>query len=92
MLHHCPKLPPMNQADTMAGCIQNFEILVWYGMVWHGMAWHGMACYRNLISPGEACSHEATSQGTQNSTDTSSKMEEIGVGGIMNIKNEKAMQ
>ena len=27
--------------------------------------------YGNLISPGEAFSHEATLQGTQNSTDTS---------------------
>ena len=34
---------------------------LWYGMVWYGY----------LISPGEAISHEATLQGTQNSTDTS---------------------
>ena len=32
---------------------------------------HIMVWYEYLISPGEAFSHEATLQGTQNSTDTS---------------------
>ena len=56
------------------------------------MVWYGY-----LISPGEAFSHEATSQGTQNSTDTSSKIIKGvgwgggGGGGIINIKNKKAM-
>ena len=45
--------------------------VVWYGMVWYGMVWYGMVWYGYLISPGEAFSHEATLQGTQNSTDTS---------------------
>ena len=49
-----------------------------------------------LFHLGEAFSHEATSQGTQNSTlsDTSSKINKegwFGCGGINKYKNKKAM-
>ena len=40
-----------------------------------------MVWYGNLISPREAFNHEATSQGTQDSTDTRSKIKERGTGG-----------
>ena len=53
---------------------------VWCGVVWCGVVWCGVVWYGNVISPGEAFSHEAISQGTQNSTDTSSKIQERGMG------------
>ena len=40
------------------------------------MVWYGFH-----ISPGEAFSHEATSQGNHNSTNTSSKIKKRGGGG-----------
>ena len=39
--------------------------MVWYGVVWYGVAWC-VVWYGNVISPGEAFSHEATSRDTQN--------------------------
>ena len=52
-------------AKSIRKAAQHMQCVIFctYGMVWYG----------NLISPGEAFSHEATSQGTQSSTDTSSK-------------------
>ena len=57
--------------------------MVWYGMVWCGVVWCGVVWYGMVygISPGGAFSHEATSQGTQNSADTSSKINKEGWGG-----------
>ena len=46
-------------------------------MVWYGMVWKSYFTWGSL-------SHEATSQGTQNSTDTSNKIKEEGQGGGIN--------